>query len=806
MKGKEIRFIFVFSIILFVILFTSKVSAISVLTYNINISDPLAHSVLESNQVNLPSVLLVVNTDVDSSCKYSSTKGLDYSSMGSSFELEYGTLHKITINGLIDGQYKAYVKCKNQSNFISQELEIVYTVSLPITAQISLENGANLKDGKTSLTLITSKVPKTTPTLSYTTDSITYKQIPLVGNEKIWSGYLIIPTDRENEVGSFKFQARDLEDNIGTEITSGAIFTIDTIPPNSLLDIKAEGISKGINLTWKTDEEKLSFNIYRATTPGVSYSDFYKKVNKENYVDTDVSAKTPYYYKISGVDSAGNEGSLSNEVYAISTLSTSSANSNSLDLRYVSLVESLLDKIDSTVSALNSLSATFESQSSEEKEMFEYLKIENSIASAKSAAATLRNEVNSYISQPLSKSDLDKKLNSAEVRLNIIKSSTPQRLRVSNKVVLSNNLNQNEISTHILEIKPNLEYNQLNTLSEESLGYIENNQLKVSGQAYNIEVTYLDESQKTFTLMSKEISLNVENKGGISLIEVIPKDIAQSSKDLEVYNKDYTVLKDDPILSFEASTNKIVYYVKENIDLNSISKTYTFAMNDQTETYSSSKINGYFTLNQLSDVIPSSNITVGVILIVGLGMYLIFVRIKKREIKLNKIEDNIEELNNALYENDFEKAMQKYSDISKAYKELSDKDKKKMYSELADLHKKIIHAKAKNSKSSSLKQYGLFIGIFTAMILLLTSFTVAFDNLNLLEGKNNVTLNNSIDVKTLVKLNPEIESITYQDEISGQSYAYINVFGGIGKKFTLESGKEYEIISKKNTTLITYNK
>lgn len=805
MINNKINTAITFSIILFVILFSAKVSAISAITYNLNISDPSNHSILETNQVTISSVLLVINTDVDSSCKYSTTKGLDYSIMDSTFELEYGTIHKKTINNLIDGQYKAYVKCKNLSNTVSQELEIIYSVSLPITAQISLENGENLKDGKTGVTLITSKVPKTTPTLSYTTDSITYKQIPLVGSQNVWSGYIIIPTDRENEVGSFKFQARDLEDNIGTEITAGAIFTIDTIAPNVLLDVKAEGISKGINLTWKIDEEKLSFNIYRSKTAGVSYSDFYKKVNKENYVDTDVSAKTPYYYRISGVDAAGNEGSLSNEIYAISTLSSSSS-TTALDPRYVSLVESFLDKIDATSTTLNSLASTFDLQDSEEKEMFDYLKLTNSITSAKTGIAALRSEVNSYTSQSLSKADIDKKLNSAEVRLNIIKSSIPQRLSITNKISLSNTLNENEINTHILEIKPSLDYDQLSKMSKDSMSYNENKDLSVSGQAYNIEVTYLDETQKSFTLIKKEIQFNSKEQAGASLVEVIPKDIAESTKDLTVYNKDYTVLKEDPIISFESNTNQIIYFVKERLDLNSLSKTSTFVLNDYLESSNSALgINGYFTLSQFSDVIPSSNITFAVILIVGLGIYLVFVKSKKRNIKLNKINENLDEISNALHENKVEHAMQKYSEVSKIYKDLSDKDKKKKYEELAKVHEKIVQAK-KSNVGNNIKQYGLIFVFFAAMVLLLTNLTLAFDNINLLEGKNNITLNQNIDVRSLVALNPDIESITYQDEFSNTNYAYINVFGGIGKKFTLEAGKEYEIISKNKNTLITYNK
>ncbi len=74
-------------------------------------------------------------------------------------------------------------------------------------------------------------------------------------------------------------------------------------------------------------------------------------------------------------------------------------------------------------------------------------------------------------------------------------------------------------------------------------------------------------------------------------------------------------------------------------------------------------------------------------------------------------------------------------------------------------------------------------------------------SVSLTKGKNYVNLNLSepIYVKTLIKLNPDIEAISYEE--NNQTIGYVNVFGGIGEDFIVEN-RDYEIIAGKNLTLI----
>jgi len=46
-------------------------------------------------------------------------------------------------------------------------------------------------------------------------------------------------------------------------------------------------------------------------------------------------------------------------------------------------------------------------------------------------------------------------------------------------------------------------------------------------------------------------------------------------------------------------------------------------------------------------------------------------------------------------------------------------------------------------------------------------------------------------VSDFVSENPSIQSVTLIE--NGRSYGYVNVFGGVGRNFIIEQGKEYEV-------------
>lgn len=93
-----------------------------------------------------------------------------------------------------------------------------------------------------------------------------------------------------------------------------------------------------------------------------------------------------------------------------------------------------------------------------------------------------------------------------------------------------------------------------------------------------------------------------------------------------------------------------------------------------------------------------------------------------------------------------------------------------------------------------------FILIF--VLTLLAGFIVAerFLEIELSKGKNEIRFNISgVYASDLIKFYPEIETITYREE--NETIGFVNIFGGIGVNFMLESNRTYEINSNKNITI-----
>jgi hypothetical protein len=69
------------------------------------------------------------------------------------------------------------------------------------------------------------------------------------------------------------------------------------------------------------------------------------------------------------------------------------------------------------------------------------------------------------------------------------------------------------------------------------------------------------------------------------------------------------------------------------------------------------------------------------------------------------------------------------------------------------------------------------------------------------EGRNMVYFNNYYTAKELVKNNPLIETISYYDQVLDKTIGFVNIFGGVGKDFTIYPDRVYEINTRSQTIL-----
>jgi hypothetical protein len=121
------------------------------------------------------------------------------------------------------------------------------------------------------------------------------------------------------------------------------------------------------------------------------------------------------------------------------------------------------------------------------------------------------------------------------------------------------------------------ETNIIGRVNEDELSSKQNG-LIVTTRISNVEITYVNGEKKTITLVDKTIKLS-DNSTGAFLLESIPKEIAESSKELTVLS-DFKVINEDPLLKFEKQ-DKITYYVdgEKNIELGKKANTVLLADN-----------------------------------------------------------------------------------------------------------------------------------------------------------------------------------------------------------------------------------
>ena len=94
----------------------------------------------------------------------------------------------------------------------------------------------------------------------------------------------------------------------------GAI-TIDTTPPNIPTSLSTISHDHEVVLTWDTNKEEdlAQYKIYRSQTPLTGYESIvFTEFN--TIADTGITNYTPFYYKVSALDKAGNESELSPSV------------------------------------------------------------------------------------------------------------------------------------------------------------------------------------------------------------------------------------------------------------------------------------------------------------------------------------------------------------------------------------------------------------------------------------------------------------------------------------------------------------
>lgn len=616
MKQKLINFLIILASVLLFIIF--------IVNAEDDIIPPQIITASPTGKITIESTTLIITTDENATCLYSTTDNVNYENKQGIFDTTGKITHTESLEGLTDGIYHYYIRCKDSAgNIATSDYDASFEVDLPPSAQITLSDSSPVKAGMIKLTLITSEEVKPVPSLTYSFDGETHTYVPITGSGRTWTGYIIIEESSNNQVGSFKFSATDLNGNIGNVITTGNIFIVDTKKPDIITSIKAVGKEDYIKLVWYYDEDDAeSYNIYRSTSSGVDYLDLYEDVEKTSMEDSSVTAGKTYYYKVSVVDKAGNEGGLSKEVYATVLLESTEV----VKEEPTRLSSELIGEVDSVINTINQVLTEADNSitnlETKQQDAVKALDLISKINDGKKELNTLKSDLENIKSQDLTKVELDKKIERIKLQIKIIKRNVPDNILQGEESENMQSITADDLESVINEIQPGME-------ESERKKYVKTNQqlqnnIKVTTKIKQISISYLDGSQKDFTLVQKDVAIK-ELSDSISLVEVIPKTVVENINDIELKTSGYEIIKEDPIVKWSdiISDKKIEYIINKKADLEEVKKTRLIALlnPEAPENEPENKITGFAGGSSSYLTTTSLGMITGLLIIICLSAY-----------------------------------------------------------------------------------------------------------------------------------------------------------------------------------------
>ncbi len=248
------------------------------------------------------------------------------------------------------------------------------------------------------------------------------------------------------------------------------------------------------------------------------------------------------------------------------------------------------EEIDSLIESINKFLLIQEKYSAEEKEAIEDLKINENLEFYKKKLLQMRLDLQHNLDYMRSSESREKRKSEILDEVENMSAGIPQNL----VVISAHEYYKNSLDFDFEEIIGAYAASSGIVLDDKSKKNIAEENVRiqkfiiVSAKAKQVEIEYKDKTDK-ITLVKKKIE--VKNDSFDSFIEVIPKEIAESSTEIVFVNK-YRVIKEDPIFEIkleDLEKSSIIYYIKRIVDTKEIEKTTTFSFK---ENFPAAKISG----------------------------------------------------------------------------------------------------------------------------------------------------------------------------------------------------------------------
>jgi hypothetical protein len=617
------------------------------------------------------SVTFSATTDKVCICKYG-TSNTDFNSMPYTFTNTNNLVHHTTLSGLSDGNYVYYLKCKSTSaENIANTETFSFNVVIKPKASIDIESVSSdtpLKAGTYVVKLTSSEQLVSAPSLYYNfnTDA-TQRFVTLTGSGTSWSGYMIINSDTPNLVGTFYYSGVDLNNNAGTQITSGQLFLVDTTAPVAPISVEAESQQNGyIKLKWYYDGEDVNkYNIYRSVSGDPQYVDYLDTTSSKQYIDEDTIEGVTYYYRVAAIDEAGNDGYLSEVMQASSirlrnqeiyetqqNLQTNSITPTPqfLDVELASKVDQLITTLENHMLDIDIAKKDLDSvQDPAELKIINLLDLPEKISEAKKGLESTINEAKNLKTKPLSVSELDMKVNKLRMDGIKYKSMVVEDIIINEQSSFDQITQSIDVDDAIEEIvDPGLSKKILSEYSSK------NKQLQdiisVNTDIIIFKIKYLEKDDyDKHTVVKKIVSSSVDLKD-IIILETIPKSFERDAKDINfnIENQEQpTIVKADPVLRWDASEfnrKELYYMINNHAEMSAAKETKTVVLIkptfnlSQTTTDDSDNLLTGFALVDIGEMNFKTIhllIFIGILSIIGLSLYYVSLDRKEKQLMLN---------------------------------------------------------------------------------------------------------------------------------------------------------------------------
>ncbi len=475
---------------------------------------------------------------------------------------------------LKDDDYSYNIRCKDLAGNIDHEV-LDFTVRGPIEGVVDIETNTDDEDhyflpkGRKPLEFKLSRRLDDAPTLYYQYEDETKHTVALTGNGKVWHGYVIIDSRVNDKVATFSASY----DNEPIEITEGLMFVVDSQEPPAPETLQGIEKNGGVMLEWYYDGEEVDYyNVHRANDDRINHLDLLVDTTNQDYKDNTVESGVTYYYRITAIDLAGNEGPFS-QLFKITT-GLEAEEVQKVNPKVITklnltgkLIESLVLDLENAKTNLASITELKTKTIVEDFNLIGILDLK-----LKELEGFKAKILESY-DQPESAVDsLIEEIAMFEAEVKSTVAST-----ISFEGATTKTQTKDDFSSILLEFvqlddptKFNDEISKINELIE----------VEFSVEIFRL--TMLDNSKKEIAKVEKTISyIGTNSLEDVKLIESIPKEIAESTSQLKIQNLDYEVLKEDPIISWEIASlgstpYELSYYVQNEFDLEALDYLISF--------------------------------------------------------------------------------------------------------------------------------------------------------------------------------------------------------------------------------------